>query len=306
MAKVKKITRPKANPKRAKKALIISGGGARGAFAVGAIKALQENHMLDFDLVAGSSTGALIVPLVVMKEVDTLIQIYSSTSTKQVVRKRCLPWALLFGDSIFDTAPLAKLIETFLPDEKALSVLQSKTKIYLATIELQSGKAVYFSNDKSLRSDLDTAFQKITSPQMLRDAMLASSNQPIFMPPVTINGRQYMDGGLRDISPVKVAVLAKIPEIIIIDMIPEENEYDNRLFKRIPEIVGRGLEIMSKEIVDGDIAQAQKAGVKTTIIRPREGLNKNPLDFDPVAMRKMLDLGYEAARSQIAKLKTFN
>lgn len=295
MSKNEKVSRTKGRQKPKKKALIISGGGSRGAFAVGAIKALRDRQMLDFDLVAGSSTGALIVPLVVTREIDTLIQIYSNTTTDQVVRKRFLPWALLFGDSLFDTAPLAGLIQSFLPDSKAHSVLNSETKIFLATTELQSGKVMYFSNGESPHPDVDSSFMKMTSPHMLRKVMLASSNQPIFMPPISINGRQFMDGGLRDISPVKVALLSGIPEITIIDMIPEANEADNSQFTRIPAIVGRGLEIMSKEIVDGDIFRAQKNGIKLTIIRPPKGLNKNPLEFDPIEMKKMIGLGYETA-----------
>lgn len=288
----------KQKPKKAKKsALIISGGGARGAFAVGAIQALAERQMLDFELVAGSSTGALIAPLVITKDIPTLVQIYSNTSTHQVVRKRFLPWALLFGDSIYDTTPLARLIDTFLPNQKADSILNGKTDLYLATTELQSGKVMYFSNRKSPHPDLDSAFTQMGSAENLRRVMLASSNQPIFMPPIEIHGRQYMDGGLRDISPVRVALLKKIKNIIIIDMIPEQNQADAKRFKRIPDLIGRGLEIMSKEIVEGDIDRAKKAGTKLTIIRPLENLNENPLDFDPIAMRQMLKIGYERANA---------
>lgn len=192
---------------KGKKALIISGGGARGAFAVGALKALQERNLLEYDLIAGASTGALIAPLALMKDIATLEDIYSNTTTDQVVRKKFLLFALLFGDSIYDTTPLANLIERFLPDAKAHSILNGKTALFIATTELQSGRAMYFSNSNSPHPDLDSAFTKIENPKMLRRVMLASSNQPIFMPPIEIHGRQYMDGGLRDISPVRVALL---------------------------------------------------------------------------------------------------
>lgn len=275
--------------------MIISGGGARGAFAVGALKALQEKGMLDFDLIAGASTGGLIAPLALTKDLGTLIDIYTNTSTSQVVRKRFLPFALLFGDSIYDTTPLENLIRDHLPEAKADTVLNSKTRLFIATTELQSGRAMYFSNGKCPHPDLDSAFTEMTSPAMLRRVMLASSNQPIFMPPIEINRKQYMDGGLRDISPVRVALLLKIPDITIIDMIPVEDEVEHKSFKRIPDLIGRGLDIMSREIVEGDIASAKNARAKLTIIKPLKTLNKNPLDFDPKAMRKMLEIGYNRA-----------
>lgn len=291
-----KQQKKKSNSK-GKKALIVSGGGARGAFAVGAIKALQEQGKLHFDLVAGTSTGALIAPLVVAGDIATLERIYSNTTTKQVMKKRFLPFALLCGDSLFDTSPLKGLIDEFLPDQKALAILRGKTQLHLAATELQSGKIMYFSNVNPPHPDMESSFMRMTGPELLRTAMLASCNQPIFMPPVEIDGRQYMDGGLREVSPVKVALLSKIRDITIIDMIPAANQADNRRFKKIPEIVGRGLEIMSKEIVDGDIDQAIDAGAKLTIIRPEKALNEDPLQFEREAMRRMMDEGYRTAKS---------
>ena len=44
-----------------KRALVISGGGSKGAFAVGALKNLIRERNLTFDVVAGTSTGAAIV-----------------------------------------------------------------------------------------------------------------------------------------------------------------------------------------------------------------------------------------------------
>ncbi|MGZ8522928.1 MAG: patatin-like phospholipase family protein, partial [Chitinophagaceae bacterium] len=46
-----------------KKALVISGGGSKGAFAVGVYKHLISGYALDFDVLVGTSTGSLIVPL---------------------------------------------------------------------------------------------------------------------------------------------------------------------------------------------------------------------------------------------------
>ena len=58
------------------RALVISGGGSKGAFAVGVIKRLQQEYPgLEFDMFVGTSTGSLIVPLVAMGEMATLEQL---------------------------------------------------------------------------------------------------------------------------------------------------------------------------------------------------------------------------------------
>jgi NTE family protein len=56
-----------------KRALVVSGGGSRGAFAVGAIRQLLTIFPgLDFDIYVGTSTGASIVPMAALHEFDAL------------------------------------------------------------------------------------------------------------------------------------------------------------------------------------------------------------------------------------------
>jgi len=82
-----------------KTALIISGGGCKGAFAVGIIKSIYEHYGRDgwFDIIGGTSTGALIAPLAaLMKDsfnyqfnaLSDLIQLYSTSKTKDILNKK--------------------------------------------------------------------------------------------------------------------------------------------------------------------------------------------------------------------------
>lgn len=124
--------------------------------------------------------------------------------------------------------------------------------------------------------------------------MLASCNQPILMPPISIAGRQYMDGGIRDISPVEVALLEGIRDITVINLTPEKTAPDEREFTRLLPIMGRALRLMISEITEGDLEKARLAGARLTVIRPKDELNKDPMVFDPQEMRSMVDLGYAA------------
>ncbi len=83
-----------------KPALVLSGGGSRGAFIVGALEVLYESD-LDFDIIAGTSTGALIASLLPTKEIQVLRGIYSSVTTDDIIRQRNVV-EILATDSIYD------------------------------------------------------------------------------------------------------------------------------------------------------------------------------------------------------------
>lgn len=66
-----------------KKAIVIQGGGSFGAFTVGRV--IKANK--DYDVAIGSSTGALIAPLALMKEYNQLQHRYTNTSNSDVYTK---------------------------------------------------------------------------------------------------------------------------------------------------------------------------------------------------------------------------
>ena len=69
-----------------KKALVVSGGGCKGAFAVGVIKRLaQEFPEIEFDIYIGTSTGSLIVPLAAAGDLTLLEKLYTSVHTNDIV-----------------------------------------------------------------------------------------------------------------------------------------------------------------------------------------------------------------------------
>jgi predicted acylesterase/phospholipase RssA len=92
-----------------KRALVISGGGSKGAFAVGVIKQLQQIYpSLAFDIYVGTSTGSLIVPLAAIDEISLLEEIYT-TQSKGTIVKELRIGDRLNTDSVFDANPLWNL-----------------------------------------------------------------------------------------------------------------------------------------------------------------------------------------------------
>lgn len=69
-----------------KTALVVSGGGSKGAFAVGVIKYITENRPdIQFDTLCGTSTGALMIPLVALGQMSQLEKLYTTNKTENII-----------------------------------------------------------------------------------------------------------------------------------------------------------------------------------------------------------------------------
>ena len=67
-----------------KTAVVLAGGGSRGAYQIGVWKAMRELH-IDYQLVAGTSVGALNGALMVQQEYDKALQVWENISSQEIV-----------------------------------------------------------------------------------------------------------------------------------------------------------------------------------------------------------------------------
>ena len=243
----------------AKKALVISGGGSKGAFAVGALEYMTKELGLAFDLVAGSSTGALIAPLAVLGDVDGLVRLYTSVETGDILRKRNALLAILFHASFYGSGPLERLIARELPDAKAERVLASDVQMLVTTVGMQTGKVTYWATGPATTRRTDVEVERIGSAEELRRAVLASASVPAFLPLVEVRegGEQHTDGSVRELEPLKVAVQNGADEIYAVVMEPERRAPVEGRFRRILPTTRRTVELFTEEILLNDLAEAR-------------------------------------------------
>ena len=177
-----------------KKALVLSGGGSRGAYQVGAWRALDELG-IRFDMVVGVSVGALNGAMVVQKE--------------QVEAEHL--WRHLETNDIFDVSSDAKL-----EDFAAEMIKQGGAGSH----GLQHVVADYL-DEKTLReSDIDFGLLTIELPILkshylwkadipagkLGDYVIASASAFPMVQSYTIDGKEFIDGGYDNVMPVHMAV----------------------------------------------------------------------------------------------------
>lgn len=263
-----------------KTALVISGGGSKGAFAVGALEVLLERGW-HFDVISGTSTGALIAPLAAIGDVAELVRIYTTVRTKDILR---LNWRRLFHDALYDTKPLEKLIRKTMAGERYAHLMASNVTVLLCSVGFRTGRVIY-GTQRPL--DVSGAVAWDGFDGYVR-ATLASTNEPMLMPPVRFASEACFDGGVREIAPLRVAHALGCTRAVVLANSPENPSFTPRIYYRLREIGPRALDLMTTEILNGDL---QAEGMDLTIIRPLMGLPASGLAFVPHEMEKMRQIG---------------
>lgn len=286
-----------------KHALVISGGGSRGAWGVGIAKALVEQKGISYSTVVGTSTGSLMGPLVLDDDFDTLVSAYTSVTQSSIFdvnpfkpdgSLRALPslWRLITGkQSIGETNNLKKLIYQFVTKD-LYNKLKATDKVFGATVtSMVKGKP-------EVKTLHDHSYEHII------DWIWASANQPILMTMVKKDGDAWGDGGMTDYASVEYVVknnLADHIDVIIHSapgIIDQKFDVNSKMFG----ILLRIIDIFTADVIKGDLEKARldvKIEKELTIdfyFMPDELVNKmkNPLVFSKEIMAPALMEGYES------------
>ncbi len=231
-------------------ALVVSGGGSKGAFAVGVIKQLLADQPgLQFDIFVGTSTGSLIVPLVAASRLDILETIYTTVTTTDIITKGNVIDQVLNSSSIYDATPLANLIAANLPDTLCQQLLQMPAGLFFATTCLQTGQSVNFSN-QAPPAGVSLVVNKLTTPDELRHAVLASACQPVFMQPIEVPPganpvRQYVDGGVKEYAGLQLALEAGADTVYAIVLTPQDSPPVEQTFNNVFPILEQTIDIFT-------------------------------------------------------------
>ena len=244
-----------------KKALVISGGGSKGAFAVGVYKYLVSNFQnLDFDVFVGTSTGSLIAPLAALGRIDLLEQLYTTQKTENIVIKDNIG-NRLNKDSIFDVSPLWETIKKFYTDEFYEELMNSGKEIFLNTTCLQTEELVVFTNVKDPVLSKHYEIRKLVNAEHFRRAVLASACQPVFMTPVKINKQvpgephpdyQFVDGGVREYAGIQMAIDNGAEEIFTI-LLSSDQPGSAPEFKTLFPILEQTISIFTADVGKNDL-----------------------------------------------------
>jgi NTE family protein len=248
-----------------RRALVLSGGGAKGSFQIGVMEELILNRGLDFEILCGVSVGALNASFLAQAPFNPIHPDVSIQNLKKTFITLRHLWLeeidgndsvylkrpgtdagiVLGADSLYDPEPLKQLLKKYLNPK---SLAKSNRILKIQYVSLETG-------------ELKTADNK--SPKIV-DYVLASGTMPYYFPPVQIRKEHFVDGGIRDITPLGQAFQAGAEAIYIIYASPfhvESQEFSESwtgLKINAFTYLGRAVELMINEIYRTDIEGAQR------------------------------------------------
>ncbi|MGN1183566.1 MAG: patatin-like phospholipase family protein [Faecalibacillus sp.] len=201
-----------------KQALVLSGGGAKGAYETGCIKALQELNF-EFDIVTGTSIGAFNGLLLAQQDYDKLYHLWDTLSIEMVLKDPIhldlsiesfmkntgliKPFVKSFVDKKgADNEPLKQLVRSLYDGQKAKN---SPIRFGCCTVQFPQLKP------------LEITVDEMTVDNMIEYAIASASCFPAF-PIHYIDKQGYIDGGYYDNLPIHLAFQMGATHILAIEL----------------------------------------------------------------------------------------
>jgi predicted acylesterase/phospholipase RssA len=285
------------------RALVISGGGAKGAFAVGVLKYLFEHEQPDYQLMAGTSTGALILPLAAVGDIAGLERVYTTSNTSDILLRGNVIHRIMTKSSLFDVSPLIELTRQRVQPIHQ-QIMNSGKLLFFSAICLQTGRITYFST-RAAQGGAQFDVEVIRSLDEMVNAIIASADQPVFMPPVEVFAgrqplRQYVDGGVREYAPIAGVIANGATHIDVILHSPKKIAVNEKKYNSVIDILFRTIDLFSTDVGVNDIDNARlvaaEKGIELRVFQPeRELAATDGLTFNPNEMLAMLHEGERIA-----------
>ena len=299
--------------------LVISGGGGNGAFGAGLLAGWSEHGSRpEFQIVSGTSTGALIAPFAFLgpSHDATLKEMYTRYSTEDLVEYRSVI-GIFRWDAALSTERLRDLIARYVSDEVIEAIAAEGKRgrsLFVGTTNLDAGRPVVWDITRIAASPSPGA------RDLIHDIILASTSIPGAFPPVIVaveaGGVRYdemhVDGGVtsqlflastgidwRDVHE-KLAVEGD-PNLYVIRnsrIRPEPEAVQRRL---IP-VLGRTVSTLINAQGIGDIAKlyamSAEYGFNFQVAYIPDSFEGEAQEtFDRQYMGRLFEFGYELARA---------
>ena len=235
--------------------IVLSGGGARGAYEVGVVAGIIDvlkEEGLDrspFDIFTGTSVGAINTTWLAAHadqpdmNIEGLVAEWRGLALHKHIRfdplrfltgNKLGPWMARlrgehgerWGRSILDPRALEEIVERRIPYHRLRRNVQSGDvqALIVAALEVGSGRTTLFADvadDYTFTASLDPRRQALHQEITARH-VLASAAIPLLFPSRRIGERYYCDGGVRFNTPIAPAIRAGADRLVVISLLFED------------------------------------------------------------------------------------
>jgi NTE family protein len=280
-------------------ALVLSGGGARGAYQVGVLRGLAELGLLSaaasrFDILVGSSAGSINAATLaayadayddgltrverVWREIRPADVFRTDVASLGRIGVRWA-WDLSLGGatgrvrakSLLDTSPLHALLAERVPFRRIEQHVASGALGALALVatDLHTANGVVFLQAPPGTPTWSRRRWRIEPVRIRVEHLMASSAIPIFFPPVAIGGSYFGDGSIRNTAPLSPAINLGAERVVAVGVSGPSPPARRRRRQApsIAEVAGVLLDAVMLDAIEVDVEHSER--VNTSVLRCR-------------------------------------
>lgn len=293
------------------KALVISGGGSKGAFAGGVAEYLINYNHKSYDLFVGTSTGSLLIPFLAIGDIERIKKLYTTIAQSDIftvcpfvvkykngkVKLRMNHFGIIMQffrrqKTLGDSSNLRKLIhDNFTKkDFEQIKILKKEVVVTVANLTTQVIE---------YKSSNDYGYEDFC------DWMWASCNLAPLMSLYQKDGFDYADGGFGNLIPVQEAIIKGATEIDTIVLRQEKAEYNNPPLQNAIEVFARTSDFMLNQIANDDLIisklETASKNVKISFYFANRLLTTHSFIFNKQEMATWWQEGYELFQQKECK-----
>lgn len=309
--------------------LVLSGGGARGAYQAGVLKAVFEicspsKVKTPFHIYSGVSAGALNATYLaagahsLAESTFHLTELWSNMTSDQVFRtdavtmgKIGLKWmgelslgaisGATPGRSLLDTEPLWDLIRKNCRFSQIGENLQKDVfkSLAITSVDYQSSTAVTFVENNN-KNELWQKNKRHAERTIISvEHVMASSAIPILFPPIKVGPRYFGDGCVRNIAPCSPAIRLGAKKLMVIGVRAQKDLRSERLMANPPSVARVINLLLNAVLLDGveiDIERMQRINEFLAKVPQEHHTHLNFRPVDALLISPSEDLGAMAAQ----------
>jgi NTE family protein len=294
-----------------KTGLILTGGGARAAYQVGVLKAVDEllghPRKNPFPIVCGTSAGAINAAALAIRAdhfaeaVASLVEVWEGFRVQQVYRAdwpgiirtgaRWVGALMLFARnnpvSLLDNAPLREMLARTMAFERIQANIDSGAvhAVAVTASGYTSGQSVTFYQGGSGVEQWERTQRVGASTPLSVDLLLASSALPFIFPAVKFHREFFGDGSMRQMAPISPALHLGADRVLVIGTGRQPQEPPRvraSLYPSLAQIAGHALNSIFLDALSVDIERLQRINNTLRCVAPEKahelGLRLRPVD----------------------------
>lgn len=296
------------------RALVISGGGSKGAFAGGVAQFLLENKKIKYDLFIGTSTGSLLIPHLALGNIEKIKRIYTNVNMKKIFNINPFIVRKKKGVNVVSINHFNVVLQ-FLRGRRTFGEskkLRSYIKKHFSIDE--------FNQLKALGTDIVVTVTNLTNNQSeyksIKDCTYdefcdwtwISSNYIPFMSIVNIKGNDYADGGFSSLVPIQEAILRGATEVDVVILETEKSTprvaIGKNPFSLLIDLFQIELDQIEKHNILLGTMAASHNNVKLNLYYTPINLTDNALIFNKEKMAQWWEQGFQYAMKKSEALET--